>query len=291
MGSPGKVKDGKIAMDTGIGRETGRGSRSLLERLEALYCIYNRKEYISPDPLETLFPYQTLRDREAAGFVVSAISYGRASQIVKSARKILSSLGPSPWETLREASPVFLEEKTKSFRHRFTSGLEMGMFLGGMGKILREYGSLEELLWECLRGKRSRMDGFIAFVRKIRGAAGFGKGSLLSSPEDGSACKRFFLYLKWMTRQDGVDPGGWSVIVPRDLVIPLDVHMFRICSALRLVTRRSADLKTALEATEAFRELQPEDPAKYDFVLTRFGIRADLDESSLVESCLGGDEA
>ncbi|MBR1486168.1 MAG: DUF2400 family protein, partial [Synergistaceae bacterium] len=38
--------------------------------------------------------------------------------------------------------------------------------------------------------------------------------------------------------------------------------------------RKNADLKTAIEITEGFKKICPEDPAKYDFVLTRFGIRA-----------------
>jgi hypothetical protein len=37
-----------------------------------------------------------------------------------------------------------------------------------------------------------------------------------------------------------------------------------------------------LEATQAFREINPEDPLRYDFVLTRFGIRSEL---SLEEFC------
>ncbi|MBQ9595493.1 MAG: DUF2400 family protein, partial [Synergistaceae bacterium] len=37
-----------------------------------------------------------------------------------------------------------------------------------------------------------------------------------------------------------------------------------------------ADLKTAIEITDSFRKISPDDPTKYDFVLTRFGIRAGL---------------
>jgi hypothetical protein len=40
-------------------------------------------------------------------------------------------------------------------------------------------------------------------------------------------------------------------------------------------------LRTAIEITEAFRKISPEDPVRYDFVLTRFGIRKDLDQTEL----------
>ena len=59
--------------------------------------------------------------------------------------------------------------------------------------------------------------------------------------------------------------------------------MAAACRRLGLLTRRSADLKAAREVTEAFRRLRPDDPVRYDFCLTRPGIRPDLDP----DQCLG----
>jgi hypothetical protein len=36
-------------------------------------------------------------------------------------------------------------------------------------------------------------------------------------------------------------------------------------------------MRTAVEITEAFRELVPEDPVRYDFVLTRRAIQGEAD--------------
>ena len=74
---------------------------------------------------------------------------------------------------------------------------------------------------------------------------------------------------------------------PRDLLIPMDVHMFGICSMLKLTDRKQANLRTAMEVTDLFRSVVPDDPARFDFVITRFGIRKELDKRSLVELCLG----
>jgi hypothetical protein len=63
--------------------------------------------------------------------------------------------------------------------------------------------------------------------------------------------------------------------------VPLDTHMFRICSALGFTSRLQADGKTALEITAAFRRIRPDDPIRYDFCLTRMGIRRDCDDSPL----------
>lgn len=60
------------------------------------------------------------------------------------------------------------------------------------------------------------------------------------------------------------------------LVIPLDTHMHRFSLETGLTERRSADIKTALEITERFKYFCREDPVKYDFSITRYGIRDDI---------------
>jgi uncharacterized protein (TIGR02757 family) len=86
-----------------------------------------------------------------------------------------------------------------------------------------------------------------------------------------------------MVRSDAVDPGGWDDISPAKLIVPLDVHMHRICMALGMTSRKQADLNTALEITQGFRAFVPEDPVKYDFALTRIGIRNDIDLKEIME--------
>ena len=116
-----------------------------------------------------------------------------------------------------------------------------------------------------------------------------GSFSLVTAPKDGSACKILFLYLKWLVRHDEVDPGGWKVLKPENLIVPTDTHMHNIAMKLAFTKRKQADLKTAIEITEGFKKICPEDPAKYDFVLTRFGIRAGLNVDELSELFKEGD--
>jgi uncharacterized protein (TIGR02757 family) len=88
-----------------------------------------------------------------------------------------------------------------------------------------------------------------------------------------------------MVRQDDVDPGGWYNLAPARLVVPLDVHMHRISLKLGLTGRRQADMRTALEVTAALAEFSAEDPVRYDFALTRLGIRSDLGPAALYRQC------
>ena len=89
------------------------------------------------------------------------------------------------------------------------------------------------------------------------------------------------LFLRWMVRKDDVDPGGWQGITLSKLIVPLDTHMHKIGLKLGFTKSRQANMRTALEITSGFRQFAPDDPVKYDFVLTRFGIRSDMDIDNL----------
>jgi uncharacterized protein (TIGR02757 family) len=86
-----------------------------------------------------------------------------------------------------------------------------------------------------------------------------------------------------MVRSDDVDPGGWNGVLPCDIIVPLDTHMFHIASGLGFTSRSSADGRAAIETTESFSALCPDDPVRYDFALTRFGIRTGMSVGDLLD--------
>ena len=92
------------------------------------------------------------------------------------------------------------------------------------------------------------------------------------SPEDGSACKRLNLYLRWMVRREGVDLGVWKSVDASRLVIPLDAHVLAIARRTRLTRYRSPGWRMAVDITRSLRRLDPADPVKYDFALHRMGL-------------------
>jgi uncharacterized protein (TIGR02757 family) len=166
-----------------------------------------------------------------------------------------------------------LIEIFKSFRHRWTTGEELALLLKGIAILREEYGSLENCFFEGVKSDdEDVVPALRSFVAKLRLASGRRELSLLACPSMGSACKRMFLFLRWMVRRDEVDPGPWTQISASQLVVPMDVHMHRVSCQLGLTSRRQADLKSALQVTGFFRKLVPEDPVKYDFSLTRPGI-------------------
>jgi len=255
----------------------------LEETLEHLYGKYNRREFVHPDPLEFLYDCNNLRDREIVGLLASSLAYGRVSQIIKSVSFVLERMIPSPFHFLEKASMESLSRTFYGFKHRFTTADELAELLFGIKNVIKRHGSL----YACFKtafGNDSDtvIPALTAFVKELNAGFNNQNNSLLPSPANGSACKRLNLFLRWMVRQDEVDPGGWKDISPSQLVVPLDTHLHRICLALGLTNRKQADMKTATEITRSFRIIVPHDPVRYDFSLTRLGIRRDADMMSFL---------
>ena len=247
------------------------------QKLENLYEKYNRREFVSPDPLQFLYEYDTPADREIVALISASLAYGRVAQILKSIQKILTPMEDSPAAFIRENSRCEFRRLFASFKHRFTTGEDIANLLAGIKTIIEEYGSLEE----CFVSGYSENDTSVipalqVFTENICRYFNGQMSYLMPAPSRGSACKRPMLFLRWMVRNDAVDPGGWGRIPASKLIIPLDTHMHKISTRFGLTSRKSADLKSAIEITEAFASVNPADPVKYDFALTRFGIREEM---------------
>lgn len=254
--------------------------------LERLYEKYNRRELISPDPLQFSYRYSNPADIEIASFLASALAYGRVQQIEKSLNNLLGRMGESPYEFVIH----FDKKKRKSlkdFKHRFTTGSDISDLLTLFKLVIKKNGTIER---HFARGYNPDDNNIIPALTKFcsslldiyadghNGQTTRGLRYLLVSPEGGSTCKRLNLFLRWMVRDDDVDTGLWKTVDKSKLIVPVDVHMGRLCKILGLYNRHTVSLRTALEITESFVEIEPSDPVKYDFALSRIGI---------LENCTG----
>ena len=268
--------------------------RPALDRgpLDALHARYNLRRFVHPDPLEFLYRYDDVRDREVAGLVASSLAYGRVAQILRSVAAVLDRMGPSPARFLERTPPAKLARMFTEFKHRFTTGADLARMLSGVRRMMKRHGSMEAAFAAYFDPRHETvLPALGAFVDELAALAGGELSQLVPRPERGSACKRLNLFLRWMVRRDEVDPGGWLKVAPAKLVVPVDTHMHRICGALGMTRRKQANMRTAQEVTTAFRALAPEDPVKYDFALTRLGIRADADVEAFLRECGAGEAA
>ncbi len=253
------------------------------EKLERLFSRYQDRRWVHPDPLEFLYRYEDERDREIVGIIASSLAYGRVAQILKSVSAVLEKMGASPRDFLLSSADRDLRRVFSGFRHRFTPEKDLVDLLRGVRDVSLRFGSLYDCFMAAHGDRHDTVHEALCFlVGELRSVGNGAANTLLPLPERGSACKRLHLFLRWMVRKDRVDPGGWDGVGPEKLIVPLDTHMHRNCALLKMTARKQADLKTALEITDAFRQISPEDPVKYDFVLTRLGIRKDCDSNGLL---------
>jgi uncharacterized protein (TIGR02757 family) len=235
-----------------------------------------------------LYSYKDIKDREIVGLIASSLAYGNVKQILKSVSKALEPLSPYPSAFLKNASYDLLEKTYKNFKHRFADETNLVALLFGIKKVIKEFGSLNQCFCAGIEKTESFFNNKdfpiikgISFLAENLSAQKNKPGHLIPLPEKGSACKRMNLFLRWMVRKDAVDPGGWQGVLPSDLIIPLDTHMRNISLKLGFTKRKTPDIKTALEITAAFKAISPKDPVKYDFALTRFGIRDEMSVNDL----------
>jgi uncharacterized protein (TIGR02757 family) len=250
-------------------------------KLENLYQRYNQPKYIHPDPIEFLCLYRDIKDREIVGLIASSLAYGRVKQILKSVSCVLDMMTPSPHLFLKESTHSSMCEVFKGFKHRFANGDHLAALLQGAKNVINQYGSLNDCFVRAISDDDRTVIPALNFFATALTVGNSNPGHLIALPEKGSACKRMNLFLRWMVRKDRVDPGGWHGVPVSKLIIPLDTHMHKISLKLGFTTKQQANMRTALEITTGFRQIIPDDPVKYDFVLTRFGIRDDMDIDNL----------
>ncbi|SMG32611.1 TIGR02757 family protein [Dethiosulfovibrio salsuginis] len=260
-----------------------KDAKSLSLALESIYLSFNKKSLISPDPLQFLLDYPDVEDREIVGMVASSLAYGRVSQILKSVSSVLEPMGNSPRRFLEKGNVKLWRGLFEGFKHRFSDQVDLVDLLSGMKDVIELHGSLDRAMAIALSGDKGTIRGAQGFVEMILKGGSRDRNTLLPRPEGGSACKRLMLYFRWMVRKDQVDPGGWTCLSPEDLLIPLDTHMHRISLAFGFTGRKSGDMRTVEEITGFFRTVRPDDPIRYDFALTRFGIHPDMKIEDLIE--------
>ena len=254
--------------------------------LDKLYNKYNHRDLIKPDPLQFVYRYDNPPDKEIVALLAADLAYGRVEQIQKSLTNLFGRMGESPYEFVRGFGKIE-RKKLNGFKHRFNTDQDISDLLILLKKVLNQYTSIEEFFIKgCNPDDINIIPSLSKFCKSLlnmyaaehKGKQSRGLKYLLVDPANGSACKRLNLFLRWMVRNDDVDTGLWKSIDKAKLIVPIDVHMGRLCRILGFHNQKAVSLTTAIQITECFAEIEPADPVKYDFALSRIGI---------VENCNG----
>jgi uncharacterized protein (TIGR02757 family) len=247
----------------------------LRERLDALVATFDIST-IEPDPLQLVLRYTDSYDQEVAALIAAAFAYGRADIVVRNAGTVLDAMGASPHAYLLTFDRNEALTRFEGFAHRFHKTADLVALLGCLAAVVQKYGSLGALFRECYDDGDADIGPSLArFVANVIGqptTVNPQLAYLLTSPNDGSACKRMNLFLRWMVRRTPPDLGIWDFVDPAKLVVPLDTHVHRIATFLGFTKRKSADWQTARAVTDRLASFDPADPVRYDFAICRLGI-------------------
>jgi len=262
----------------------------LRDRLDELVSTFDLST-ISPDPLEVVRRYDDPHDREVAGLLAAAFAYGRADIVVRNVSGLLEAMGSSPHAYLaRDFERTEAHVRFRGFSHRFHKTRDLVALLTCLAGAIREHGSIGAL-FASVHDPRDRDVGpsLTRFASALHAHAGprppKSLSFLVSSPEDGSACKRMNLFLRWMVRRTSPDLGQWSFVDPSQLVMPVDTHVHRISTFLGLNRRKAADWKTARALTDVLATFDAADPVRYDFAICRLGVLSLCSRKRRKENC------
>jgi uncharacterized protein (TIGR02757 family) len=262
--------------------------------LDRLYSEFNYPDSAT-DPIHIVRRYGRDDDREVVGFVAAALAFGRVASVMQSIERVLAIAGPRPAAYVRTFEPRRHAPAFEHVVHRWTRGPDLVALLWLMRQMIDRSGSIEGFFAEqydaTANDVEHALDSFSAralaldldavYGPRRRGparagrhlqAGRFGVCYFFPRPSAGSGCKRLNLFLRWMVRRDALDLGVWTRVPAAKLIVPLDTHVIRIGRCLRLTKYVSPGWPMARQITASLRELDPDDPVKYDFALCHLGM-------------------
>lgn len=274
-------RGGESAMMVGMAAPTSarpRWSARRVDRervwLERMHARYLDPALIDPDPLVFVRQVENPADQELVGLIAACLAYGNVKAMLPAIEQVLARLAPHPHAALRQATRRQLAAAYRGFRYRFTDGRQLAGLLWAARTAIVRHGSIEQ----CFAQHYDSADETVlpalgGLVDELMDAAPVSLAHLVPHPAGRSACKRMNLFLRWMIRRDVIDPGPWRVGSASQLVMPLDTHVFHTARERGWTQRRTPNLAAALEVTNVLRAVCPADPLRYDFAVTRPGIR------------------
>lgn len=230
---------------------------------------YETAEFIQSDPVQIPHRYDSRVNIEISAFVTAWIAWGSRKQIIQKAdfidREIFKG---APYHYIvgtdtQGTAPEWKQYKgsKENFYRTFTYA-DFHDLCARLFDVYSKFENMEKAL-QAQPGGRP--------LEQLQRLFGDVKG--VPDMETKSGCKRLCMFLRWMCRHGSpVDFGLWTICDPHNLIIPLDTHVHKQALRLGLVKRRTPDLQTAIEITDRFAEIFPDDPTKGDFALFGYGV-------------------
>lgn len=245
-----------------------------ISKLENLDLLYNKYKtiYSAEDPVRFLHQYKDKKDIEITGLVSACYSYGQISVINRFITEFLERTENRPYEFIKDFNISRHSKMFSGMNYRFNNHYDLLNLLQNIKINFEEYGSLLNLFRQKYSENDENILNALTFfsdsLRKRFTKKLMRYDYLMPDVRNNSTCKRLNLFLRWMVRKDDIDLGIWSGSIDRSkLLMPVDIHVYRMARKYKLIKRKSCDMKFAIELTEKLKQYDAEDPVKYDFAL------------------------
>ena len=247
--------------------------------LDSLVEKYETVDFIKNDPIQFPHRFKNKDDIELAGFIASLFAYGNRKLFIAKLNDLFNRADNDIANYVRNGD----FKNLTGMEYRFSKDYDIIPIFQILHKLYSEDNGLEELFkysWKNFE------ENYIIFFQTIVNyfysqspkTVGQGFYHMIPNPQNGGAMKRMNMFLRWMVRKSIVDLGVWNFMKPKDLLIPLDVHVARVSRNMGLLNRKSNDFKAVTELTEKLREFSPDDPVKYDFAMFAFGVELNTEK-------------
>ena len=241
--------------------------------LEEKVQQYESFDFIEVDPILIPHQFSQKEDIEISGFLAATIAWGNRKSIINNAQKMMALMDQAPYDFIINHKEDDLE-RFEGFVHRTFNADDLRYFVKALRYIYQEHQGLEQLFSRHATAQNLQeaihqfKQVFFSLPHQQR------TQKHVSDPLKGSAAKRLNMYLRWMVRsnKNGVDFGLWKSLHPRQLSCPLDVHSGNVARKLKLLKRKQNDGKALAELDTALRQMDAEDPVKFDYALFGLGV-------------------
>src|SRR5690606_22297908 len=256
---------------------------NIQEFLDSKVVEYNQPNFIANDPICIPHLFTQKQDIEIMGFIASILAWGQRITIINKCKELIDRMGGNPYDFILNHQENDLKSLL-GFKHRTFNDTDLLYFVEFFKYHYSRFGSLEDAF---LIGQEKVLPNQISIEKSLNEFKQYffslpdfplRTKKHVSSPAQGSTCKRLNMFLRWMVRQDdkGVDFGIWNRIAPSQLICPCDVHVERVARKFHLITLDKLNWKAAVELTDHLLLLDRDDPVKYDFALFGLGVEREM---------------
>lgn len=249
--------------------------KELKRFLDAKVALYNQPSFIERDPVSIPHLFSKRQDIEIAGLFAATLAWGNRTTIINNCKKLLGWMANRPYDFVVNHKETDLKPFLH-FAHRTFTATDLLYFISFLQYHYHHHNTLEDAFVPQKKYTAENTGGALVHFHNYFFSLEHPERTKkhIATPDRNSACKRLNMFLRWMIRRDdkGVDFGIWTKIKPRQLVCPLDVHVARVAERLELLQNNKANWQNALVLTDHLKEMNPADPAVYDYALFGLGI-------------------